>query len=78
MEIIKKVTAATYTLELDEEEAQFLRDVCNYIGGSSNNSRRRIADKLICTLERVGVTYERRTADLMDGSIYFKPTREAS
>ena len=64
-----------YTLDLDFQEARFLRDVCSCIGGDQTNSRRVIADKLIAALEGVGLKNLRLSkTDILPGNISFRVT----
>ena len=75
MKITKRITATTYTLKLSEDEAQFLQDVCDRIGGCTVKSRRRIADRLRKTLNSVGVK-RREVNDIKQGvSLYFTETK---
>ena len=62
------------TLELKREEAQFLHDVCENIGGDPDNSRRHFAAKLIVALASVGTNQD--TSQDVRGSIHFMSAEE--
>jgi len=62
------------TLELKCEEAQFLRDVCENIGGDPDNSRRHFAAKLIVALMSIGI--DKDTSQDVRGSIHFMSPEE--
>jgi len=58
----------SYTLELDEDEAKVLREVCSRIGGLPT-TRRGLMDQIRDALESAGV-YEVDSQDV-EGSIRF-------
>jgi hypothetical protein len=49
----KTTTATIYTLELNEDEAQFLVDVMDFIGGNEKTTRRRFGREIQRALEAV-------------------------
>lgn len=69
----------TYTLELSAEEASFLIDIFNRVGGDSRLSRRRIAAELSDVLEGAGATAtSKQDFDESGGrraEMYFKITK---
>lgn len=75
----KKVitTLKSVTLELNQEEVEFLRDVFNMIGGDPVNSRRRISAQMIETLRQAGMNVD-ATGDTNDrqGSLYFLDAKD--
>jgi hypothetical protein len=77
MKVIKKIEVASYILELDKEEAQFLSDLCRRIGGDPTRSRRRIADRLRKVLGSAGVEAHNGIADMsINNSIIFVDTED--
>jgi hypothetical protein len=60
------------TLELDEDEAQTLRDVCDMIGGIPDLSRRRFMQSIGDALDSAGVVNsEKEDVSPAHSSIYF-------
>jgi hypothetical protein len=79
--LIKSVVAeakfeksSSIVLEINEEEAQFLKDVFGLIGGDPEKSRRNYADSLSSTLSGAGVFWKGTADDISDfaKSIHFK------
>ena len=59
------------TVEFNQEELEFLRDVFNVIGGDPVHSRRRISTRIRDTLEAAGMNMAPTDNKDKEGSIYF-------
>lgn len=61
----------SYTLDLDEDEAQTLRDVCDMIGGLPS-SRRKYMDSIKQALSSAGIySTDSEDVDCSSNKIYF-------
>lgn len=80
MKVISKnviIALKSATIELNQEELEFLRDVFNMIGGDPMNSRRRIANRIRDSLAEAGMNMD-PSGDLGDrqGDLYFLDAKD--
>jgi len=80
MKVISKKVVTTLqnaTIELNQEELEFLKDVFNMIGGDPETSRRRIATRIRNSLAEAGMNMD-PTGDLGDrqGNLYFLDAKD--
>lgn len=66
-----KTVLTSATIELNQEELEFLRDVFNVIGGDPIHSRRRISAHLRDALEAAGMNMNPTDNKDKQGTIYF-------
>lgn len=63
--------APTYSLELNHDEAQTLRDILDNVGGSPENTRRKYADNILHAMHSVGLRASAKEDIAPNSSIYF-------
>ena len=68
---IKRSGIESLKLTLNKEEIQFLVDVLNHIGGTSENSRRKIARAIRDALSNAGVNTDPRSPRDLTGNLCF-------
>jgi hypothetical protein len=64
-QIVETKTTKTWILEIDEQEAAFLKALCGMQTGSSTESYRKISDAFYAAVEDVGYTRTNRIKSLM-------------
>lgn len=70
----KAIAKPEYQLDLTNEEAQVLRDILMFVGGSPTESRRGLADTIASALQRAaGSAYESNSKYIdIQGGISFR------
>ena len=74
MKVISKqvqIALKSATIEFNQEELEFLRDVFNVIGGNPVHSRRRISIRIRDALANAGMNMDPVENKDKEGSIYF-------
>lgn len=74
MKVISKqvqIALKSATIEFNQEELEFLRDVFNVIGGDPVHSRRRISTRIRDALANVGMNMDPVENTDKEGTIYF-------